>query len=669
MKGATGKLGERAAELRALIAQHDYSYYVLDQPRISDYEYDQLFSELVQIEEEFPSLRTLDSPTQRVGGQPLDEFKKATHRKPMLSLQNSYNTEDILAFDERVKKQLGTAKDIEYFCELKLDGLAIELVYEQGHLIRALTRGDGVTGEDVTGNIRTIRSVPLLLRDPNPPNVFEARGEILMLKEDFARLNEQQQDAGLEPFANPRNAAAGSVRQLDPRVTSSRSLHIYCYATGMTSGLEIPSQFELFQTLKRLGLPTSPHHKICKSARAAMEYYQEVQEKRHALPFDIDGVVIKVNSLAAQLDLGEISRSPRWATAAKFPPEQAQTVIEDIVVQVGRTGALTPVAVMKPVKVGGVIVTHATLHNQDEIDRKDVRIGDIVLVQRAGDVIPEVVRVLLDRRPKSSRPFRIPADCPECGTRAERNEGEVIFRCPNSLCPAVIKESLKHFVSRRAMNIEKLGDKIVDQLVEVGLVKRFSDFYTLEAKDLLVLERQGEKSARNILESIEASRTPSLARFIYALGIRYVGEQTAKLLAAHLGHIENFLAADESSLLQVGGVGDKVAHSIALATKSKFLKEEIARMIQLGVQIQNPTEKQGHALSGLNIVITGTLPKPRDEIKEIIESLGGTSASAVSKKTSYVLAGEEAGSKLEKAQKLNIPVLNWDAFCELIKKK
>lgn len=659
---------KRIQDLRNQIAEHDFNYYMLDKPVITDYEYDQLFQELVELERQRPDLVTSDSPTQRVGAHVLSAFEKAPHRLPMLSLQNSYSPDDIMAFDERVKKNIGVKGPVEYYCEPKFDGLAIEVIYENGKLVQALTRGDGSVGEVVTENVRTLRSVPLKLKTKAPPRLLEIRGEILMYKKDFAELNEQQQEMGLEPFANPRNAAAGSIRQLDPRITALRPLRLFGYSSGAVDGLTFSTQADFIHALRELGVPTSPLHQVCMSAEEAVAFYNNVLSRRHHLPFDIDGVVIKVNSVALQNELGTIARSPRWATAAKFPPEQAETVIENIVIQVGRTGALTPVAIMKPVRVGGVTITNATLHNQDEIDRKDIRMGDTVIVQRAGDVIPEVVRVVHEKRPRHSQSFVIPKKCPVCGVPAVRNEGEVVLRCPNSLCPAVIGESLKHFVSRRAMNIDKVGDKIVDQLVATGLVSRFSDFYKLTKKDLLSLERQGDKSAENILKSINASRKTTLARFIYALGLRFVGEQTAKALAFHFRNLENFLSATREDLLRVDGVGEKVADSIREALLRPSFRREVQHLVQQGVQITDTTTGTSSALSGLNIVITGTLPLGRDEIREMIERRGGKSASSVSKKTSYVLAGEEAGSKLEKARELGVPVLTWDEFNALLNK-
>lgn len=675
---------KRLNQLKQQLREHDYNYYVLDRPIISDYEYDQLFSELQELEAKHPDWVTPDSPSQRVGGQALDEFEKVPHRKPMLSLSNSYSVEDIREFDQRVKKFLETEKEITYFCELKFDGLALELIYENGALTGALTRGDGTTGENVLSNVRTIRSVPLELKGKAPP-LLEVRGEVLMFKKDFAQLNESQQENGQMVFANPRNAAAGSIRQLDPRITAKRPLRMFSYAPGVVEGVRAESQSEWLDFLHELGLPAlnydrwekvksnlakssvdGPLAALCDGPEEAMDYYQTILKVRHELPFDIDGIVIKVNSFSLQDALGTVARSPRWATAAKFPPEQSTTVIENIVVQVGRTGALTPVAVMKPVRVGGVTIVNATLHNQSEIERKDVRVGDTVVIQRAGDVIPEIVEVILDKRPTNSKKFKMPTHCPVCGEEAVLPEGEVVTRCVNSLCPAILNESLKHFASRRAMNIEKLGDKIIEQMTKEGIVSRFSDLYRLTKDDVLKLPRQGDKSAQNIIESIEASRHTTLARLIYALGIRFVGEQTGKALASHYKTLDAFLETTLEQLLEVEDIGPKVAESIMQHLEKAEFRKELKLLLQNGVEIEKPKKiAGGQPFKGLTIVITGTLPAPRDEIKDEIAALGGKSPGSVSKTTSYVLAGEEAGSKLEKAQELGVPILDWDAYLKL----
>lgn len=686
-KPASPSITARHEQLVALIHEHDYNYHVLDQPTISDFEYDKLFRELQDLERENPHLITPDSPTQRVGAEAISEFEKIAHRRPMLSLANTYSVNEVREFDERVKKFLESEKDVEYFCELKFDGLAVELIYENGRLQGALTRGDGSVGENVLSNVRTMRSVPLSLKGP-APQLLEVRGEALMFKQDFAKLNEAQQEDGQQPFANPRNAAAGSIRQLDPRITSRRPLRMFCYAPGVVEGAKFKSQSHWLDFLRERGLPVlnyapwsemrpllksgfkreAPLAAICANIDEAIEYYETILKVRHHLPFDIDGVVIKVNSFALQDRLGTIARSPRWASAAKFPPEQATTVIENIVVQVGRTGALTPVAVMTPVKVGGVTVVNATLHNQSEIERKDIRIGDTVIVQRAGDVIPEIVEVRLDKRPVSAKPFKIPGCCPVCEEPVVLPEGEVVTRCVNPLCPAILNESIKHFASRRAMNIEKLGDKIIEQMTAHELIRSFSDLYLLSKKDVLSLPRQGEKSAQNIIDSIEASRHTTLSRFIYALGIRFVGEQTAKSLAGHFKTLEAFLDANEEQLMEIADIGPKVAASVLLQLGNKDFRREVKRLIDNGVEIEKPKKiaASKQVLQGLSIVITGTLPMGRDEIKDLIVSLGGKTPGSVSKNTNYVLAGDEAGSKLDKAQELGVPILDWDGFQKLI---
>ncbi len=661
----------RIEALRDLIRTHDYSYYVLDQPTVTDFEYDKLYAELLELEKKHPEFVTKDSPTQRIGAEPLPFFSKIQHRLPMLSLQNSYSIDEIREFDERVKRFLQTNEKVEYFCEPKFDGLAIELIYEHGHLVRALTRGDGETGEDVTQNIRTIRAIPLkLANEARSLPLLEIRGEVLMFKDDFRVLNENQQDAGLPTFANPRNAAAGSVRQLDPKITASRPLRMYCYTFGAIQNYRFHKQSEFIKQIAGWGLPVSPLHRICSSAEGAVDFYNDVLKKRHSLAYDIDGIVVKVNRFDLQDELGFIARSPRWATAAKFKPEQGSTVITEIAVQVGRTGALTPVAVMEPVRVGGVTITHATLHNQDEIDRKDVRVGDTVIVQRAGDVIPEIVRVVAEKRQPRAKPFQIPHTCPVCGGAVDKVEGEVVLRCTNLLCPAVVRESLKHFVSRRAMDIDKVGERTIDQLVDAGLVKRFSDFYRLTLAQVMSLERQGEKSSQNIIDSINKSKRPTLSRFIYALGMRFVGEQMAKILASHFRSMERLLEATEDELDRIEGIGKHVAHSIATALNQKTLRDEIKSLENFGVIITNPPSlKKRGLLSGLNIVITGTLPVERNLIKDLIEENGGKSSSSVSKKTNYVLAGESPGSKIEKAQELGVPIIDWHEFQRLIHEK
>lgn len=654
-------------KLKKEIADHNYLYHVLDQPKISDYDYDQLMEQLQKLEKKHPEWDLSDSPSQRVGGTPLDAFQKVQHRIPMLSLQNSYSPEDIFEFDQRVKKFLRNEADVEYFCELKFDGLALELVYQNGNLAQAITRGDGIVGEDVTKNIKTIRSIPLSFSQDDLPSLLEVRGEVLILKKDFVELNETQQENGQMTFANPRNAAAGTVRQLDSKIAAQRPLRFFAYAAGVIDGRSFKTHQELEKYFDRLQIPTALSlTKICKGPEEVVKFYHDIESRRSQLPFDIDGIVIKVNSLRLQEDLGLVARSPRWATAAKFKPEQAQSVIEKIHIQVGRTGALTPVAIMTPVRVGGVTVTNATLHNQEEIERKDVREGDTVIVQRAGDVIPEIVSVVLEKRPRESKAFVMPTKCPSCQSVVQKVEGEVITRCLNPFCDSVIKESLKHFVSRRAMNIEKVGDRLIETLVNEGLVKKFSDIYRLDSESLLKLERQGEKSVENILSSIQESRQTTLARFVHALGIRFVGEQTAKHLAEHFLTIEKLAEASAEELLQVPEIGPKVALAIQNWFANPALAQEVSQLQKLGVKIAGPQRSTTGVLSGISFLITGTLPVKRDEAKDEIEKNGGKILSSVSSKLNYLVVGDDPGSKLEKAQGLGVKIIDWSELKKMI---
>lgn len=658
----------RHEELKRLIRHHDHQYHVLDQPEISDYEYDQLYSELLELEKKHPALDRSDSPSVRVGGAPLEAFKKAPHRRPMLSLQNSYSPEDLVEFDERVRKFLRSETEVSYYAEPKFDGLAVELIYENGLFVQALTRGDGTLGEDVTQNVRTIRSIPLRLKAEPPPALLEVRGEILIFKKDFQQLNDQQQENGQMTFANPRNAAAGTIRQLDSKVAASRPLRFFAYALGEVEGVSFSTQQEIGERLAEWGFPVAlAESRLCQTKEAVVAYYREFEKTRHQLAFDIDGIVVKVNSLRLQEDLGLVARSPRWASAAKFKPEQAQTLIEKINVQVGRTGALTPVAIMTPVKVGGVTVTHATLHNQEEIQRKDVRVGDTVWIQRAGDVIPEVVSVVLEKRPPHSQPFLMPTECPVCSHPVQVVEGEVVARCVNPLCTAVLKESLKHFASRRALNMEKIGDRLIETLVDQGLLTRFSDFFRLKKEALLSLERQGEKSVDNILKSIEASKATTLPRLIHALGIRFVGETTAKHLADHFLSLEALAAAREEELLTVPEIGPKVARAIREWFENPDLKEEVSQLQKLGLRPAPPLRSTEGPLSGKSFVITGTLPVKRDEAKETIEKNGGKILSSVSSKLNYLVVGDDPGSKAEKAQSLGVQILSWEDLQNMIK--
>ncbi len=667
---------DKVLKLRQQIKKYDWHYYVLDSPLLTDKEYDALYAELVELEQRNPALITPNSPTQRVGGEALSAFEKINHRTPMLSLQNSYSIEDIYAFHQRIQKRLGTDQDISYYCQPKLDGLAMELVYEEGQLVRALTRGDGVTGENVLPNIKTIKSIPLTLK--KVPDIFEVRGEVLMLKKDFLSLNKRQQELGETPFANPRNAAAGSIRQLDSKITGKRKLCFFTYGYGQISHMSFSTMKEFTRLLVQLELPSlgiSPHLKtlsiqkglsyLCKTPHEVTQYYEAMSSLKHQLPFDIDGIVIKVSSIEQQKQLGFIARSPRWAVAAKYEPEQEETQIENIIVQVGRTGTLTPVAIMKPVQIGGVTITSATLHNQDEINRKDIRIKDFVTVHRAGDVIPEIIGVIKQKRPKKTKRFKMPLRCPSCREPVTPISDEVALRCLNLQCTARLKESLKHFVSRGALNIEALGEKLIQALVDQGLVSRFSDLYRLKREDLLAIERQGEKSSRLILKGIEKSKNTTLARFIYGLGIRFVGEQTARRLAKEFQSIENLIQADREDLLKMDGIGSKVAQ--ALQEELPKIKKEIKDLQKCGVTIQSDQKHQ--TMDGLSFVLTGTLPLPRQKVKEQIETLGGHVTSSVSRRTSYVLIGKNPGTKGKKAQELDIPTLNWETFHLLVQKR
>jgi DNA ligase (NAD+) len=671
-KAGTKNLQARHEQLKAQIRHHDSLYHTQDKPEISDFDYDRLFDELLKLESDYPDLDVTDSPTQRVGGDAITVFKKAAHRKPMLSLANSYSPEDILEFNDRVKKFLRHEKDsaekIEYFAELKLDGLSMELVYENGSLIRALTRGDGLIGEDVTHNIKTIKTIPLKLKTKSPPKLLEIRGEVLIYKEDFVKMNLFNEEQGLPVFANPRNAAAGTVRQLDPKIAASRPLKFIAYALGDYDGISFDSQKNISEKFLSLGIPVLPEDLISLTDEIdeVVNYYHQIEKKRPKLHFDIDGIVVKVNSLALQEDLGLVARSPRWATAAKFKPTQSETVIEEIQVQVGRTGALTPVAIMTPVKVGGVTITNATLHNQDEIDRKDVRVGDSVVIQRAGDVIPEVVSVILSKRPAKSKPFKIPLVCPNCGTAAVKEVEDAVLRCPNPFCKAIVVESIKHFVARRAMNVEKVGERLIDTLVTNGLIEKFSDLYKLKKPALLNLERQGEKSVDNTLKSIEASKKTTLSRFIFALGIRFVGEQTAKLLADHFVTVEVFLQATKEELETVPEIGPKVSESILNWLSEKRNTKEVRELVKLGIEFEKPKRSATGPLLGKSFLVTGTLPVKRNEAHEFIENNGGKLLSGVSSKLSYLVVGDDPGSKVAKAESLGVQTISWEDLLKLV---
>jgi len=671
---------ERAASLRAEIERHNQAYYVLDNPTIPDAEYDRLFRELQGLEAEYPELLAADSPTQRVGAAPLKEFPPCEHGVPMLSLNNAFAPEEVEAFDQRVRDGLETIAAVDYAVEPKFDGLAISLTYENGLFVRGATRGDGATGEEVTPNLRTLRCLPLRLHGTGWPALIEVRGEVLMLKAAFAELNARQRERGDKEFANPRNAAAGSLRQLDSKITASRPLSFFAYGVGAgADDLDVRTHAELMDKLAAWGFPVATERRVVQGARGLLAYFAEIGEQRARLPYDIDGVVYKVNRLAAQHQLGFVSRAPRFAIAHKFPAEEALTVVLGIDVQVGRTGAITPVARLQPVFVGGVTVTNATLHNEDEVRRKDVRVGDTVIVRRAGDVIPEVVAIVPDKRPSRDLfggeplhpPFEMPTACPECGSAIVRGLDEAIARCTGGLyCPAQRKGALIHFAARRAMDIEGLGDKLVEQLVDADLVHTPADIYGLSVDTLAGLERMGDKSAQNLAVAIETSKRTTLARFIFALGIRNVGEATARDLARYFGSIEALTAADAESLQQVPDVGPVVAASIAAFFAEAHNREVIQRLQAAGVHwpVGEPPDAGPKRLAGKTLVLTGTLPTlKRDEAKALIEAAGGKVVGSVSKKTDYVVVGEEAGSKLEKALELGVPVLDEAELLKILK--
>jgi DNA ligase (NAD+) len=668
---AAQSLQKRIAELTRLIQHHDHCYYVLDRPEISDAEYDRLFRELQQLENGHPGLRLPDSPTLRVGGKPLDEFTKLRHGAPMLSLANALSEEEFLAFDERVHRflDLPQAEELEYFAELKFDGLSMNLTYRDGILISAATRGDGEVGEDVTQNIRTIPSIPLRLNSEKPPRLVEIRGEILLPISDFEKLNRDQASRGQKLFANPRNAAAGSVRQLDPAVAASRPLTGFFYGMGAfeNGGPLVRTMAEYEDLLEGWGFRVGAHRRVCRGAQAVLQFYREIEGLRDDLPFEIDGVVVKLNRLDHIDRAGTVARSPRGMVAFKYPPRQESTTIEDIIVQVGRTGALTPVAVVSAVRLGGATVRRATLHNQDEIDRKDIRIGDRVLIQRAGDVIPEVVQVITEVRSGRERKFTLPAHCPVCGSAVSRKEGEAVTRCVSRNCVAQLKERIRHLVMKDALNVEGMGEKIVEQMVDEGLVRHLADVFQLTVEKVLGLEGFAEKSSRNLIESIEAARTPELYRVIYGLGIRHVGEATSKQLARRFGSIEALMDATEEHLLEVEDIGPEVARSIREHFSHPEIRVEVTRLLSELKPKAPPKTAAGGVLSGKTLVLTGTLPSlSRSEATALIEAAGGKVSGSVSKKTDYVVAGEEAGSKLEKARELGVAVLDEAGLREIL---
>lgn len=657
---------EQITALRTTLRHHEYLYHVMDTPEIPDAEYDRLMVQLRELESAHPDLITPDSPTQRVGAAPLAAFEQVRHEVPMLSLDNTFDEAGFLAFNKRVQDRLKSTDELTYCCELKLDGLAVSLLYEDGLLVRAATRGDGTTGENITANVRTIHAIPLRLHGDNIPARVEVRGEVFITESGFEKLNEEARRTGAKLFANPRNAAAGSLRQLDPRITAKRPLTFFCYGFGLLEGGEMPaSHWQRLQQFKAWGLPVTDRIRLAHSADEVLAFYRQVEQERPSLGFDIDGVVIKVDSQALQEQLGFVARAPRWAVAFKFPAQEQMTFVRDVEFQVGRTGAITPVARLEPVQVAGVVVSNATLHNADEIARLGLRIGDKVVIRRAGDVIPQVVNVVESERPQETREIVFPSHCPVCGSDVERVEGEVVTRCTGGLiCGAQRKEALKHFVSRRAMDVDGMGDKIIDQLVEKEYVLTPADLFRLTAGKLTGLDRMGPKSAQNVVDALEKAKSTTLARFLYALGIREVGEATAANLANHFGELEKVMNADLDALIEVQDVGKVVAMHVR-----NFMDEESNRAVirdlteEIGVhwpqvEVVN-AEEIDSPFAGKTVVLTGSLSQMnRDDAKERLVALGAKVSGSVSKKTDLLIAGEAAGSKLAKAQELGIPVID-----------
>ena len=686
MVGEAGKeaVKQHIADLRKKIHYHNYRYYVLDEPEISDAEYDRLFNELEELESKYPELVTPDSPTQRVGAKPLEAFGTYKHSIPLLSLNSVYEEEEVKDFDERVRKFLGEAGGaaaIEYVVEPKIDGLAMELIYKNGVLSVGSTRGDGETGEEITQNLRTIKTIPLRIFSDAastsgvPLSLLEVRGEVFIPVRKFKDLNTALGEKGEKMFANPRNAAAGSVRQLDPRVTASRPLDFFAYGVGRAEGKEFSTQWEVLAYLRRIGFKISPLIRRFDTIQDVIRYHEEVKEKRDELDYEIDGIVVKVNSIKQQERLGAISRSPRWAIAYKFPAREEFTRVEDIVVQVGRTGALTPVAVLEPVPIGGATIHRATLHNEDELRRKDVRIGDTVVVKRAGDVIPEVVSVIKSKRTGTEKEFKMPDRCPVCGAEVIK-EGP-IRRCIGVSCEAQLKERIKHFASLRALDIEGLGEKVIEQLVDRKMVSDAADLFFLTKSDLLRLDRMGGKSAQNILDALEKSKKTTLSRLIHALGIRHVGDHTASLLADKFRDLESLRNASYDDLVSIPEIGPEVARSILLFFEQESTKELLAKLERAGVSYEKKeagagllvAEAERKPLEGKTFVFTGRISMPREEAKDIVERLGGKVASSVSKRTDYVVTGEEAGSKLDTAVRLGVKIIDERGFMRLIKKR
>jgi len=669
MKRPLAETKKEVEELRRAIEHHNYLYYVLNQPEISDAEYDRLFHRLQQLEEEY-GLASPDSPTQRVGAPPLEEFGTITHHTPMLSLGNAFEYEELRAFDGRIKRMLGlpAQQKIEYVCELKIDGLAVALTYENGRFTAGATRGDGLVGEDITVNLRTIRSIPLRLRDSKPPPLLEARGEVYLDKEEFERINTEREKNEEPLFANPRNAAAGSVRQLDSRITASRRLNSFIYTVGTVEGRTFSFHWQVLEYLREAGFRTNPTSRVCKDMGEVIAYCQEWENKRHDLTYEIDGVVVKVNSLALQADLGQVSRSPRWAIAYKYPPEQKMTKVLNIFVSVGRTGALTPTAMLEPVRVSGSTVSRATLHNEDEIRRKDVRIGDTVIIQKAGEVIPEVVAVVKEKRTGKERPFVMPKKCAVCGAEVVRPEGEAVARCTGVACPAQLKERLFHFGARVGMDIEGLGESTINQLVESGLVKDAADLYYLDKETLAGLERMAEKSASNLIAALEASKSRPLSRLINALGIRHVGEHIAEVLAEHFPSLEELSEASLEQLSEIAEIGPKIAESIVAFFRQEQTKKLLEKLRRAGVwpRVEKVEMKKGF-FTDKTVVFTGELASmSRPEAESLVKAQGGRASGSVSKKTDFVVVGTSPGSKYAKALELGLPILSEEEFLQRV---
>ncbi|MFL5321573.1 MAG: NAD-dependent DNA ligase LigA [Myxococcaceae bacterium] len=659
----------RIEQLREEIRRADHRYYVLDEPEISDAQYDRLMRELSELEAQHPELQSETSPTKRVGGAPSEKFDKVVHRQPMLSLQNCFTDEEFMEFDERIRERL-SVDAVDYICEPKMDGLAVELTYEHGKFVQGATRGDGTTGENVTANLRTLKSLPLELKTTDgahPPALLQVRGEVYIKKADFKRLNEKREAEGEPLFVNPRNSAAGALRQLDPKMTAQRPLSILVYEIGEVTGVTFESHWQKLTFLKTLQLPTNPENFRAKGIDAVRARYTDLLERRHELVYEIDGMVVKVDSEDQRRRMGAVSKSPRWAIAYKFPAEEEETIVEKIDVQVGRTGALTPVAFLKPVYVGGVTVSRATLHNEDELRRKDVREGDHVFIRRAGDVIPEIVKVIDTKRTGAEKEFVFPTQCPVCGAHTAKDPDGAVIRCTSASCPAQMQEKLRHFCARTSMDIEGFGDKLCEQLVSTGLVKNFADLYRLDVEKLLGLERLGEKSAENLVGNLERSKNATLRRFLNALGIRHVGEATAKALAEHFKDVRAMFSATAEDFTRVKDVGDTMAEEIHQFFQEPQNRQVIEDLLALGVTPAPPEEQKAGPFTGKTVVLTGTMSKmSREQAKEEIERRGGKVSGSVSKKTDLVVAGEDAGSKLKKAQELGVKVVDEAGFLAML---